>query len=546
MKDGFIFAFQDVRGRYMSEGTWVEVRPHNAAKKGPADVDESSDTWDTVDWLVKNVRNNNGKVGMWGVSYPGFYTAAGMIDAHPALKAVSPQAPMGDVYMGDDSFHNGAFMLAANFGFFSFFVERKGGPEPPRERVGFDYSTPDGYEFFLKLGPLSNAQRFLGDNPYWQLGLDHTSYDEFWKARAIVRAVKAVKPAVMTVGGWFDAEDLAGPLGLYRKVEATSPGIVNMLVMGPWSHGSWSRGDGDKLGNLDFGQKTGAFYREKIELPFFQQHLKGKAAELPEAYVFATGTNEWRRFDAWPPKETARRSLYLGASGALLAEAPAEAEAFDEYVSDPSRPVPYLGYTNMGMRGDYMTEDQRFASTRPDVLVYQTEPLAEDMTVAGPIEVALQVSTSGTDSDFVVKVIDVYPGDFPDPPRPEGQQAQPTPANAVKMGGYQQLVRGEPFRGKFRNGFEKPQPFEPGKPAKIAFALPDVLHTFRRGHRVMVQVQSSWFPLVDRNPQVFTEIPYAKPEDFRRATQRVYRSKALGSSLSFLVENPRRPQPAKP
>jgi hypothetical protein len=541
-KAGFIVAYQDVRGRFMSDGTWVEVRPHKPEKASRRDTDESTDTWDTIDWLVKHVPCNNGRVGTWGVSYSGFYASAGMIDAHPALRAVSPQAPVTDYYLGDDAFHNGAFMLAANFGFYTFFKPRPGEPQPPGQGLRFEYGTPSGYEFFLRMGSLwSGAERHgLLDNAYYRINLEHTSYDEFWRARSIWRHFRNLPPAVLTVGGWFDAEDLAGPLRTYRTIRAGSPAVANHLVMGPWTHGSWSRGDGARVGNLDFAQPTAAWYREHVELPFFLAHLADAKAgtAAPEAVaratIFETGTNRWRRFDAWPPAGLASRTLYLGGDGKLLPVAPGGPdEAFDEYRSDPGRPVPYVGHVQMGMQGDYMTEDQRFAATRPDVLVYQTEVLEEDLTVLGPIGVTLHVSTSGTDSDFVVKVIDVYPGDLP---TPEWKGPEPRPANHVRLGGYQQLVRGEPFRGKFRRGFEAPVPFTPGEPDIIRFELPDVAHTFRRGHRLMVQVQSSWFPLTDRNPQTFTDIPRARPEEFRPATQRVYRSAARASSITLAVE----------
>ena len=550
-KAGFIVAYQDVRGRYMSDGTWVEVRPHNPAKTSLQDTDESTDTWDTIDWLVKHVPCNNGRVGMWGISYPGFYVSAGMIDAHPALKAVSPQAPVTDYYLGDDAFHNGAFMLAANFGFYTFFKPRPGDPQPPQQGLRFEYGTPSGYEFFLRMGSLwSGAERYgLLDNVHYRINLEHTSYDDFWRARSIWRHFRNLPPAVLTVGGWFDAEDLMGPLRTYRTIRQGNAGVANHLVMGPWTHGSWARGDGARVGNLDLGQPTGAYFREHIELPFFLAHLMAPAAgaaaasgraageKVAEATMYETGTNRWRRFDAWPPAGLSPRTWYLQGEGRLTTDAPTGAgEAFDEYVSDPNRPVPYVGHVQMGMQGDYMTEDQRFAATRPDVLVFQTEVLEEDLTVLGPIGVTLHVSTSGTDADFVVKVIDVYPGDFP---TPEWKGPAPRPANHVRMGGYQQLVRGEPFRGKFRRGFEAPVPFTPGEPDVIRFELPDVAHSFRRGHRLMVQVQSSWFPLTDRNPQTFTDIPRARPEDFRPATQRVYRSAARPSSITLAVE----PQP---
>ncbi len=541
MKAPFIFVYQDVRGRYMSEGTWEEVRPHNPAKRAKADVDESTDTYDTIEWLLRHVPCNNGRVGTWGVSYSGFYASAGMIDAHPALVAASPQAPVTDVYLGDDSFHNGAFMLAANFGFYAFFRPREGGPAPPSPQRGpFDYGTPDGYQFYLGMGPLWSGAERLGliENPYYRANLEHTTYDAFWRARSLWRHLKGVKPAVLSVGGWFDAEDLMGPLRTYRALEQDDPAAPHHLVMGPWTHGGWSRGPGSRVGNLDLGQATSEYYRDEIEFPFLACHLQGgkDPCAFPEATVFETGTNRWRRFDVWPPAGLEKRTWYLSGNGALRPEPPAGGgDAYDQYVSDPQHPVPYVGHVQMGMQADYMTEDQRFASTRPDVLVYETPVLEDDLTVLGPIGVTLHVSTSGTDSDFVVKVIDVYP---PDLPGPEWKGPPPRPANYVRLGAYQQLVRGEPFRGKFRRGFETPVPFVPGTPDVITFELGDVAHTFRRGHRLMVQVQSSWFPLVDRNPQVFTDIPRAKPEDFRSATQRVFRSAARPSGITVMIERP--------
>ena len=538
MKDGFIVAYQDVRGRYMSEGEWVEVRPHKPVKASATDTDESTDAYDTIDWLVKNVPGNNGRVGTWGISYPGFYVAAGMIDSHPALKAASPQAPIGDYFMGDDSFHNGAFMLGANFGFYTGYKPRVGGPAPPSKfRQGFDYGTPDAYEFFLNLGPLTNADEryFKRENPYWTINIDHPNYDEFWKSRAIQHHMKNVKAAVMTVGGWFDAEDLAGPLNIYRKNEKNNGGVApNMLVMGPWTHGSWSRGDGNKVGNVDFATKTAAYYRDNIEAPFFLYFLKDKGdGKFKEAYVFETGRNEWHAEETWPPAGAQTKSLYFREAGKLSFDAPSS-DGFDEYLSDPSKPVPYLGYPAGGMTGNYMTDDQRFASKRPDVLVFQTDPLEDDLTFAGPIRALLHVSTTGTDSDFVVKLVDVYPDAYPEQEVPAGNKPF---GYVMPMSGYQQLVRGEPFRGRFRNGFDKPEAFEPGKPAKIDFELPDIYHTFRRGHRVMVQIQSSWFPLTDRNPQKFVpSIPNAKASDFQKATQRVYRSRTAPSSITVQVQ----------
>jgi putative CocE/NonD family hydrolase len=536
-KEGFIFVYQDARGRYMSEGEFRQVRPFLAEKRSPKDVDESTDTYDTIEWLLKNVPNNNGKVGMIGISQPGFHVAESIIDSHPALKAASPQAPTADYYMGDDVYHNGAFMLAANFEFYSAFVPRANGPQPPAPRLNFDPGTPDGYNFLLNVGPLSQLNRklFNGEAGYWQEIVDHTSYDEFWKQRSLWRFMNNVHCAVLNVGGWYDAEDPAGPFHIYRSVEQKNPGIVNSLVMGPWRHGGWARGEGDRLGNVKFGVKAGEFFRDQIQFPFFMQYLKDKPAALPEAYMFLTGIDEWRRHDQWPPKGLSPLTLYFQEGNGLSPQAPADkgGQLFDEYISDPNRPVPYVGYIAEGLVAEYTTEDQRFSSQRPDVLTYQTAMLEQDLVVAGPIKVKLNVSSTGTDSDFVVKLVDVYPDSYPTPRPPEGQ---PAPPNSVKMGGYQQLIRGEPFRAKFRNSFEKPEPMTPGQPVVINFELPDIYHAFRRGHRLMVQVQSSWFPLVDRNPQKFMEIPNAAASDFQKATQRVYRSGSLASAVTVMVE----------
>ncbi len=535
-KEAFIFAYQDVRGRYLSEGTFIDVPTHKTRFSGPRDTDESTDTYDTVDWLVKHVPNNNGKVGMWGISYPGFYSAFALIEAHPALVAVSPQAPMGDVGNGDDSYHNGAFYLAANFGFYSFFKPRGSEPERPRRTVPFDYGTSDAYSFYLNMGPLANANaKYLhNENPYWSDNLAHPNYDEFWQARALAPYMKNIHPAVLFVGGWFDAEDLSGPLKLFHTLEKNGPTAPNTLVMGPWRHGGWSRGPGNKLGNLEFNSNTGEYFREHIELPFFIQNLKGKKGELkgsdaepmPKAWLFETGTDQWRRFDSWPPKDGAPLSVYLEKDGTLSFTAPdGNSNGYDEYTSDPARPVPVIGDIGEGMPGDYMTYDQRFASQRPDVLVYRTEPLDHDVMFTGPVHVSLTVATSGTDSDFVVKLIDVYPNDYPNP--------NPNPSD-LHMGGYQQLVRGEPFRGRFRHGMSRPEPFTPNQPDKIEFAMPDVCHVFRPGHRIMVQIQSSWFPLTDRNPQTFVNIPTAKESDFKKAVERVY----FGSGLRVTTATP--------
>ncbi|MBV8880249.1 MAG: CocE/NonD family hydrolase [Planctomycetaceae bacterium] len=514
IKEGFIFVYQDVRGRGRSEGDFVNVTPQRPVKNGPADVDESSDAYDTIDWLVKNVPNNNGRVGLYGISYPGFYAAAGAIDAHPALKASSPQAPVSDWFVGDDFHHNGSFYLAHAFRFFDGFGRTKGTTKPKA-------ATADGYAFFLQLGTLAemDSKYFKGDVPYWTELRQHPNYDEWWKARNIRPHLQAMKPAMLTVGGWFDAEDLFGALKVYEAIERQSPGAVNTVVMGPWFHGGWAASDGESLGHVRFGAKTSLFYREQIEFPFFCRWLKDKEdPKLPEAYMFETGANQWRRFDAWPPKNRTARTLYFHAGGRLSFEAPKEDADFDEYVSDPAHPVPYIGGQSYGMTREHMVDDQRFASTRTDVLTYKTAPLEEDLTVAGAIVPRLRVSTTGTDSDWVVKMIDVYPDDAP----------EPTPAvPGFTMSGFQQLLRGECMRGRFRNSYEKPEPFEPGKPTTVEYAMPDVLHTFKKGHRIMVQVQSSWFPLVDRNPQKFVDIYQAAPDDFQKATQRIYRSSSV-------------------
>lgn len=518
-KEGYIVVYQDVRGAWMSEGTYVNMRPQNDHKTKPSDVDESSDTYDTIDWLVKNIPNNNGRVGMWGISYPGFYTAVGAIDAHPALKAASPQAPISDWFIGDDFHHNGTLFLPHAFNFFSGFGKARPKPTAIGDGSRFNHGTPDGYKFFLEMGPLANADKkhFHGDIAYWNEMMEHPNYDAWWQARDTRPHLRNIKPAVMTVGGWFDAEDLFGALNTYKSIEKQSPGAYNILVMGPWFHGGWSRGDGEGLGDVRFGSKTSEFYRENIELPFFNYYLKDKGElKLAEAYVFETGSNKWKTYDTWPPANAHAQALYIRPNGALSFSQPAGVDnSYDEYISDPARPVPFINNVNIGMTREYMVDDQRFASRRPDVLTYQTDVLAEDVTVAGPLTASLLVSTSGTDSDFVVKLIDVYPDNAPD--------NQPNPTG-MKMGGHEMLVRGEPMRARFRKSFEKPEAMPPNKIEKIEYGMPDVNHTFMKGHRIMVQIQSSWFPLVDRNPQKFVDIYKATEGDFQKAIERVYHS----------------------
>ena len=529
MKEGYIFVAQDVRGRWMSEGEYINMRPHNATKK-EQEFDEASDTYDTIDWLIKNLPNHNGKVGQWGISYPGYYTVCGMIDAHPALKASSPQAPVTDWFVGDDFHHNGALFLPHFFNFIGNFGKPR--PEPTKKYgyLPFEHGTPDGYDFFLKMGPLYNADpKYLkGQVAFWNEVMKHGSYDEFWQSRNIRQHVKKIKPAVMTVGGWYDAENLFGAIETFKQVEKTltSP---NTLVMGPWVHGGWSRGEGDSLGPVKFNAKTVKYYQEKIELPFFEFHLKGKGDwKSPKAMVFETGSNQWRTYDAWPPKTAKPQVMYFAEGNKLITEKPTQVITdFDEFVSDPLKPVPYIEKTSVQMEKEYMIADQRFAARRPDVLVYQSEPVEQDLVIAGPIEVKLQVVTTGTDADWVVKIIDVYPDDFPD--------LDPNPRE-IRMGGYQQLIRGDVFRGKFRNSYEKPEPFEPGKVSEVKLTLPDIYHSIRPGHRLMVQVQSSWFPLVDRNPQTFCDIYSAKETDFKKQTHRVYRSEKATSQILIMVQ----------
>jgi uncharacterized protein len=525
--EGYIFVYQDVRGKSMSEGTFVDLRPYNPNKKTKNDIDETTDTYDSVDWLVKNLPHNNGKVGITGISYPGFYSTMGTIDAHPAVKATSPQAPIADPFMGDDEHHNGAFFLAQNFLFYNFF----GHPRlAPSTRMSFDLGplTNNDYQFFLDMGPLSNANKlyFKDSVAMWTLLMQHETLDDFWKSILVAPHLKNIKPAVMTVGGWFDQEDMLGPLVTYKEIEKNNPGITNMLVMGPWFHGEWNRDDGARLGDLEWGSKTSIWFQQNVQLPFFNYYLKGKGETLnAEAIVFETGANIWHKLDHWPPKNVSERNIYLKADGKLGFDAPTEHQAvYSEYLSDPAKPVPYTRKIERTVSIEVLGEDQRFAATRPDVLVFEGEKLSEDVTIAGPIIASLQVSTTGTDADWVVKVIDVFPDD-----------SAGVTKSGVPVGGYQMMVRGDIIRGKFRNSFSKPEPFIPNEVTKVEFELRDVLHCFKKGHRIMVQIQSTWFPLADRNPQKFVNIRTAKESDFQKATQRVYHSPRYPSHLKVLV-----------
>ncbi len=528
--EGYIFVCQDVRGRFLSEGEFVNMRPHLEGRRSPKDTDESTDTYDTIEWLLEHVEGNNGRVGQWGNSYPGFYTSAGAIDSHPALVAVSPNAPIADWFF-DDMHHHGAFTLSLSFPFFAWFGHPH--PAPTTEwPTRFDFPTPDGYQFFLDLGSVANVDRDLlkGDVAFWTEMARHPDYDSFWRSRAILPHLRRISAAVMTVGGWFDAEDLYGSLHTYQAVEAQNPGIFNVLVMGPWRHGGWLRQDGRTLGDADFGFPTAEVFRARAMVPFFRHYLKGEGdLDLPEAWMFETGADRWREFAHWPPTGLEERTLYLREHGALAFEAPTvgDAEDFEEFVSDPANPVPYTPAVTTAWHAEYMVEDQRFAAHRPDVLVFRSPPLEEDLTVAGPLTAHLWVATTGRDADWVVKLVDEYPGRLP---------GHDPDAGGTDRGGTQRMVRSEIFRGRYRASYEHPEPFEPGKITEVVIPLQDVLHTFLRGHRVMVQVQSSLFPLFDRNPQSWVpNIFQARPEDFVKATHRVWRTAAHPSRLEIGV-----------
>ena len=525
-KSGYIFVFQDVRGKYMSEGVFMDVRPFKPVKKGNKDIDESSDAYDSINWLIKNLKNNNGKVGMWGISYPGFYAAMGALSNHPNLVAVSPQAPVMDWFAGDDFHHNGAFFLPHAFNFFSSFGKVRNSltieSNPP-----FGHGTQDGYYFFKQMGPLENANKlYLNyEVPFWNDLLAHPDYDAFWKERNALQHFKGIKAATLVVGGLFDAENLYGALNLYQSIEKKNPKASNLLVMGPWSHGQWGRGDAQSLGPINFDSKTGSFYRKKIEFEFFNHYLKGDTElELPEAYMFETGSNVWKAYKNWPPAEAEEKELFFFPSGKLSTtmDGLTAGNSFDEYTSDPSKPVPFTNSITTQMPKEYMVEDQRFASRRPDVMVYETQPLKEDITMTGPLNAEIFVVPSTDDADIVVKLIDVFPD------QPTEQE------NANKLGGYQMLVRGDVMRGKFRNSLEKPEPFIINEVNEVKFKLCDVNHTFKAGHKIMVQVQSSWFPLVDLNPQKFMNINAAKAEDFQKSKIKIFHSARFPSGIKYL------------
>ncbi len=531
-EDKYIFVFQDVRGKFMSEGEFINMRPVLSDYSSTKDVDETTDTWDTVEWLINNIENNNGKVGLYGVSYPGFYTVMGTINAHPAMVCTSPQAPISDWFLWDDMHHNGAFTYAMSFNFFQIFGKRRSEPSTSRG-TRLQYPSDDAYHFFLDLGPVKNLnEKYLHDSiEFWNQITSHPNYDEFWQSMSTLPHLKNITPAVLTVGGWYDGEDLSGALHTYKTIEHNNVNATNMLVMGPWTHGGWHNPKYNNPSRIPFREEDKYFYMNEIEYPFFSYYLKGKGdLELSEAWVFETGTDNWRAYETWPPNQVKETQIYLQKEGDLSFSVPKGAEnSYDEFISDPDRPVPYTapflsarGFYN----GQYLSEDQRFASTRPDVLVYEGQVLEEDLTVVGPVEVELFVSTTGTDADWTVKLIDVYP---------DTADNRGLNSREIEVGGYQMLIRGDIFRGKYRNSFENPEPFVPGEITRVAFVLPDINHTFLRGHQIMVQVQSSWFPLFDRNPQTFTDIYQCDEDAFKKATHRVYHSATYPTNLKINV-----------
>ena len=509
----YIFVYQDVRGRHMSEGQFQEMTPAIDNKKGSKNVDESSDTYDTVDWLLKNIENNNGKVGIYGISYPGFYASASLPNAHPAVKAVSPQAPVTDEFEGDDAYHRGAFYLMDNFSFLNFFDAPRDSPRQKNPEVNETINIEDAYNFYLKTGALKNYNElyFHNQSKIWNEYLAHSTNDAYWQARNIRPHLTSVKPATLLVGGWFDAEDMFGSLHTYEAIEKQNPVNDNRIIMGPWTHGAWERHDWSSFDTYTFGSNTSAYF-QKMELDFFNWYLKGKGSfNAAEATVFVTGSNEWKSFTQWPPKEATSSKWLLNNNHDLLLEN-GPVTGSDQYVSDPANPVPYLDKKSGNRLSEYMSADQTFASTRSDVLYYESTSIKDDITIAGPVTANLFVSTTGTDADFIVKVIDVLP---------DAHQTQ-------------QLVRAEVLRGKFRNSFEKPEPFIPNKITPVKLELNSVAHTFLKGHKIMVQIQSSWFPLVDLNPQQFMNIPTATDADFKKVTIQIYHDPAHPSSVEVM------------
>lgn len=522
-KEGYIIVQQDIRGRFKSEGDFVMLRQPRDQKDKKA-IDESTDTYDTIEWLLKNVPNNTGKVGMSGTSYGGWLTVMGMLDPHPALKAIVPQASPADMWLGDDFHHNGAFRLSYGFEY-TYLMETSKETTDPTKVV----DKRDAYEWYLKLGALSNVDpKYLHDKyPTWNNFEEHPDYDDFWKKQAFAPYLNRVTVPTLNVAGWWDQEDFYGPIKIYELLERNDKENKNFLVVGPWNHGGFSRGDGDKLGRINFGSATADYFRKNVRAKFFAYYLKGKQnPNLPEALTFRTGDNEWIRHDDWNPKEAVVKNLYFQADGKLSFDAPtADKSAFDEYISDPAKPVPYRprpivpGFNNEWRV--WQLEDQRFVDNRPDVLTWSTEPLTDDITVSGKIIANLFASTSGTDSDWIVKLIDVYPENYePD----------------KTMSGYQLMIAGDVFRGRYYKGFEKSNPIPANEVQKYQITYPANDHTFKKGHKIMVQVQSTWFPVIDRNPQKFVpNIFKAKETDFQKATQRIFRSGKNASNIALPV-----------
>ncbi|PWU01787.1 MAG: X-Pro dipeptidyl-peptidase [Bacteroidetes bacterium] len=533
-KSGYIMVTQDVRGRWMSEGQFVDVRPFNPNKKTKTDIDEASDTYDAIDWLVKNLKSNNGNVGVYGISYPGFYSTMAAASNHPALKAVSPQAPVTNWFIGDDFHHNGAFFAMDAFAFYSSF----GKPRPKPTIVGpteFNYPTYDNYKFYLETGSLSNLANYMGDSiAFWKDLNSHPNYDAWWQARDARNATKNLKPAMLWVGGLFDAEDCWGAWNAYKAAEQNNPGkAFNKIVEGPWYHGQWASRDGTHMGNVRFGSNTSIWYQENIEVPFFRYFLEGKGdiSSIAEANIFISGANEWKTFSEWPPAAKTDKPIYLQENGKLSWTKPSNQNSFSEYLSDPSKPVPYTQNVHFERTREYMDDDQRFASRRPDVLVFQTDTLTSDLTVTGSVIADLATSITGTDADYVVKIIDV----FPDKMEANEMDAHLVERPGYIRTGYQMLVRGEIFRGRFRKSYEKPEAFVPGSIEQVKFELPPIAHTFKKGHRLMVQIQSSWFPLADRNPQQFVDIYHCKDSDFIKENIRIYHDAIHSSSVILPV-----------
>ncbi|MDN3656196.1 CocE/NonD family hydrolase [Ferruginibacter paludis] len=539
LKEGYIMVKQDVRGRWMSEGEMVNIRPFNANKKGK-EIDESSDTYDTIDWLIKNLAGSNGNVGVFGISYPGFYSTMAAASNHPALKAVSPQAPVTNWFIGDDFHHNGAFFQMDAFGFYSAQGSAFGVPHPKPVSVAatsVGYPDHDNYQFFLDAGSLKNLTKYTGDSiAFWKDLMNHPNYDAWWKARDARVATKNLQPAMLWVGGLFDAEDCWGAWNAYKAAEENNPGkAFNKIVEGPWYHGQWANNDGTHHGNIQFGSNTSEYYQQHFEVPFFNYFLKGKgdAAQIAEANIYITGANQWKAFEQWPPAGKADEVMYLQPNGKLGTTQPAATNGFSEYISDPAKPVPYEEAVHFNRTRTYMSADQRFAARRPDVLVFKTDTLLNEVTVTGNVIADIMTSISTTDADFVVKVIDVFPeySGYND----VDIYAETDPVNPYPMGGYQMLVRAEIFRGRYRKSYENPAPFVPGKIEEVKFELPSIAHTFKKGHRVMVQVQSSWFPLVDRNPQQFVDIYRCAEKDFIKSNIKIYHDAQHASKIILPV-----------